>query len=127
MVETKQVKIGDKEYWMRCSLLTTESFERTTGKKFSDVVVMYKNLGKDPENIVEHIIDIEVNAVQLAYCMIKEAQRKGLNEGFNESMEEFMDDVGSLNSEELKGVLALSMSVFPRKVQNRTGADEADK
>lgn len=126
MVETKKLKIGDKEYYARCSLLTTEAFERTSGKKFSDVISRYQKLGTDLEGkdetesagiLISNIIEIEMDAIKLAYCMIQEAKRKGYNDWFDLDMEGFIDEVGSLNSEELKGVLALAMSVFPRKVQ----------
>ena len=127
MIETKKLVIGGKEYYARCSLLTTEAFERTTGKKFSEVISTYQRLGSDLEGkdenestsiLIGNIIEIEMDAIKLAYCMIQEAKRKGYNDWFNADMEDFIDEVGSLNSEELKGVLQLAMSVFPRKVQN---------
>lgn len=122
----KQMTIGGEEYTLKCSILTSESFERTTGKKFGSAITRYQKLSKAmnvlPEDeanayIVENIFDIEMDALQIAYCMIQEAKRKGFNQDFNKTMEEFISDVGTLSSEELKGVLQLAASLFPRAVQ----------
>lgn len=134
MIETKTLTIADKEYKMRCSLLTVETYERTTGKKFSSLISQYQKLGNGmadmsdeeaTEYLMDSLVDIEKSALTLAYCMIQEGKNKGYNEGFEYSLEEFIGEVGALSSEELKGVLQLAMSVFPRKVQKRTDTDRS--
>lgn len=124
-MEIKTVNIGEKEYAMRCSVMTTEVFERNTGKKFGSVVNRYQKLGKafsemneEEANafLLENIFDIEMDALQLSYYMILDAKKKGYNQDFNCTLEDFIDNTGTLSSEELKGVLAIAMSVFPRKV-----------
>lgn len=102
---------------MRCSLLTTEAFERMTGKKFGQVLSRYQKLQRAlnsmsaeefEDYLVENIMDIQMDALQLAYCMIKEADPEIVM-----SEEAFMGSVSNLSSEELKGVLQMAFSVFP--------------
>lgn len=121
MVETKTLTVGGKEYRMKCSILTTEAFERMTGKKFGHVLSRYQKLSKAmntltteefEDYLVENILDIQIEALQIAYCMIREAEPD-----FSESMEDFMGSIDSLSSKELKGVLQLASSVFPRTLQ----------
>ena len=121
MVETKILTVGGEEYKMKCSILTTEAFERLTGKKFGHVLSRYQKLSKAlntlsaedfEEYLVENILDMQIDALQLAYCMIREA-----DPDFATGMEDFMGSVGNLSSKELKGVLQLASSVFPRALQ----------
>lgn len=117
MVETKVLSVGGEKYRMRCSLLTTEAFERMTGKKFGQVLSRYQKLQRAlnsmsaeefEDYLVENIMDIQMDALQLAYCMIKEADPEIVM-----SEEAFMGSVSNLSSEELKGVLQMAFSVFP--------------
>ena len=117
MVETKVLTVGGEKYRMRCSLLTTEAFERMTGKKFGQVLSRYQKLQRAlnsmsaeefEDYLVENITDIQMDALQLAYCMIKEADPEIVM-----SEEAFMGSVSNLSSEELKGVLQMAFSVFP--------------
>ena len=117
MVETKVLSVGGEKYRMRCSLLTTEAFERMTGKKFGQVLSRYQKLQRAlnsmsaeefEDYLVENILDIQMDALQLAYCMIKEADPEIVM-----SEEAFMGSVSNLSSEELKGVLQMAFSVFP--------------
>lgn len=117
MVETKVLTVGGEKYRMRCSLLTTEAFERMTGKKFGQVLSRYQKLQRAlnsmsaeefEDYLVENIMDIQMDALQLAYCMIKEADPEIVM-----SEEAFMGSVSNLSSEELKGVLQMAFSVFP--------------
>lgn len=117
MVETKVLTVGGEKYRMRCSLLTTEAFERMTGKKFGQVLSRYQKLQRAlnsmsaeefEDYLVENILDIQMDALQLAYCMIKEADPEIVM-----SEEAFMGSVSNLSSEELKGVLQMAFSVFP--------------
>ena len=126
MVETRDFILGGKEYKLKCSILTTESFERLTGKKFGSVISRYQKMSKvltekseeeANEYLVENIFDIEMDALQLTYCMVLEAKKDGHNKDFNMSMEEFINDVGVLGTDELKGVLAAAAALFPRKLQ----------
>lgn len=125
MVETKKITLGGEEYFVRCSILTTELFERTTGKKFSQLINNYQKLGKAMSNmdddkiqefVIDNIFDIELSAMQLAWCMIEEAKRDGKNKDFAKTTDQFISDLGTLSSNELKEVLAAAMSVFPRKL-----------
>ena len=121
MVETKTLTVGGEEYRMKCSILTTEAFERLTGKKYGQVLSRYQKLQRalntmseeDFEDyLLENILDIQMDALQLAYCMIREADPE-----FSQSMDGFMGSVENLSSEELKGVLHMASSVFPRSLR----------
>lgn len=129
MIETKKMELGGKEYTLRCSLLTAEAFERLTGKKFTKAITMYQKVGKGlsdlsdeeaTDKLMSDLLDIELNALNLAYCMIEEAKHKGYNQDFDMSAEDFIGEVGALGSNELKGVLALAMSIFPRSLSKRS-------
>lgn len=127
MLEIKKMKIDDKEYVMKCSLLTVESFEKISGKKFGSVISSFVNLGNitDDESISEdernnmmfdYLFSIQSDVSRLAYCMIMEAKRDGYNSDFNCSLEDWLSSIGRIDIDTLKGVLAVAMSVFPRKV-----------
>ena len=123
MVETKEVLIGDKNYHLKCSILTTETFEKATGKNIGKVLSSFIELGKhtdDEQYLVEHILPIELSVMELAYYMILEAKRDGFNQDFNITLDDFKASVSSLNKETLKGVLAVAQSVFPRSLSKRT-------
>lgn len=129
MVETKTLTVGGEEYRMKCSILTTEAFERLTGKKYGQVLSRYQKLQRalntmseeDFEDyLLENILDIQMDALQLAYCMIREADPE-----FSQSMDGFMGSVENLSSEELKGVLHMASSVFPRSLRKRTEGSKA--
>ena len=99
--------------------MTAEAYERMTGKKYTKIITMFRSLGEigdDTDNLMEDLIEIETGALYMAYCMIQEAKHKGYNQDFNLSAEEWIGEVGALSSNELKGVLALAVSIFPRKV-----------
>lgn len=125
MVETKTFTFNDREYVLRCSLLTVEAYERMTGKKFTRAITLFQRLGNGladlneeeaTEKLMSDLLEIETCAVNMAYCMILEAKHKGYNQDFNMTADEFKTEIGALGSNELKGVLALAMSIFPRSL-----------
>lgn len=130
MVEVKTLTVGGVEYRMKCSILTTESFERLTGKKYGHILSKYGKLQRKlndmsteefEDYLVENILDIQIDALQLAYCMIREA-----DPDFGMSMDAFLGSVDNLSSDELKGVLHMAASVFPRALHKRAEGSQTE-
>ena len=118
MIETKEVVIDGKAYKLRCSILTTEHFEKLTGKKFGKVLSQYLQMSKlieqGNDDFFELYTEIQGDMIRLAYCMIQENDPE-----FTKTCDEFMSEVGALDTETLKGVLSVAQGLFPRKVQQR--------
>lgn len=124
MVQASKITL-DKEYWIKCSILTTETYEKLTGKKFGDILKKFARMEKklsemSEETLTDYLIgeylDIQKDVIQLAYCMILEAKKDGYNQGFSSSLEEFMGNIGGVQSETIKGVLAAAKGLFPGKI-----------
>lgn len=123
MVEKRKVVFNDKEYTLKCSIATAELFERLTGNKFisvlSDVLRLQKEAEEHADNtelLMASVLEMQINVSKLAYCMIVEAKKDGDNEGFEMTYDEWLSNIGSIDQETLKGVLAVAMGLFPRKV-----------
>lgn len=123
MVEKRKVVFNDKEYTLKCSIATAELFERLTGNKFisvlSDVLRLQKEAEEHADNtelLMSSVLEMQINVSKLAYCMIVEAKKDGDNEGFEITYDEWLSNIGSIDQETLKGVLAVAMGLFPRKV-----------
>lgn len=135
MVERRNVRIDDKEYVIKCSIATAELFERLTGAKFitvlSDIVKIQKKLEEtaelETEELIEYILDMQIKASKLTYCMIIEAKKDGDNKDFEMTYDEWLSSVSSIDQETLKGVLAVAMGLFPRKLQKQERADNQDQ
>lgn len=135
MVKRRNVRIDDKEYVIKCSIATAELFERLTGAKFitvlSDIVKIQKKLEEtaelETEELIEYILDMQIKASKLTYCMIIEAKKDGDNKDFEMTYDEWLSSVSSIDQETLKGVLAVAMGLFPRKLQKQERADNQDQ
>lgn len=127
MIKTEKVIIEGKEYWLKCTIATVELYERMTGSKFATVlsnIAKMQTLGDDLENMMDAVLMLQTDTMKLAYVMILEAQKDGLNKDFTMSIDEWLSSLGALEGEALKGVLATAMSVFPRALSKRTEEEE---
>jgi len=126
MVKKETVRIGDKDYVLKCSVMTAETFEKVTGKQFGKTLSKYLSfdramsdgdLSQEEKNelMLDSYFSIQGDMMRLAYCMILEAKRAGDNQDFEYELEEWMEEVGGLDANALKGVLAVATALFPRK------------
>lgn len=126
MVKKETVKIGEKEYVLKCSIMTAETFEKVTGKQFGKTLSKYLSfdramsdgdLSQEEKNelMLDSYFSIQGDMMRLAYCMIIEAQRSGDNSDFNAEPDDWIEEIGTLDANALKGVLAVATALFPRK------------
>lgn len=123
MIKTEKVIIEGREYWLKCTIATVELYERMTGNKFATVLsnlAHMQSLGDDLGEMMDSVLQLQSDTMKLAYVMILEAQKDGLNKDFNMSIDQWLSSLGALEGEALKGVLATAMSVFPRSLSKRT-------
>jgi len=123
MVKTSKITIGGNDYAIKCSIATVEYFERLTGTKFadvlSDILKVNKVVNQDGENIEDHLdllLDMQIKSIKLAYCMILEAKKDGMNQAFNLSLDDFLGTIETIDPDTFKEVLTVAQGVFPRKV-----------
>lgn len=133
MVNREKLEINGKEYVLKCSIATAEYYERLTGNKFgktlSDIIKMQKGIeelssktdGDVSEEylnyLLENVLEMQLNVLKMAYCMIMEAKKDNDNTDFNMSLDQWLSSVEVVNTNTIKGVLAVAIGLFPRKVQ----------
>lgn len=110
----KQVKIGEKEYFMKSSAYTQFKYKNDTGRKLLADIQSITKLGELKENeVLGEMDDLIEILLRVAYTMIDEADPKQVD-----SYEAFLKDTDGIfdNQDWIMDVITLATSPISRGV-----------
>lgn len=110
----KQVKIGEKEYFMKSSAYTQFKYKNDTGRKLlSDIQTITKLEKLKDTEVLGEMDDIMEILLRIAYTMIDEADPKQVD-----SYEAFLKDTDGIfdNQDWIMDVITLATSPIYREV-----------
>lgn len=118
----KTIRIDGKDYKMKSSAYTQFAYKNETGRGLlSDIMDLQKlNLDKVNENV--DIIDkLNATVLQMAYCMIKEADKSQVS-----NFEEFLRSIENLydNTEWITETIELATSPLSRGLLKESKTNE---
>lgn len=111
----KQVKIGEKEYFMKSSAYTQFKYKNDTGRKLlADIQTITKLQGIDNEEMLGEMDDLIEILLRLSYTMIEEADPKQVS-----SYENFLKETDGIfdNQDWIMDVIELATSPISRGIQ----------
>ena len=108
----KQVKIGEKEYFMKSSAYTQFKYKDDTGRSLLTDLKAISN--HDAEDIANNVDDLLEMLLKMSYIMIQEADEKQVG-----TYNEFLKELDGLFDENnwISEVLELAISPLSRGIQ----------
>lgn len=111
----KQVKIGEKEYFMKSSAYTQFKYKNDTGRKMlADIQSITKLQEMNNDDMLGEMDDLIEILLRLAYTMIEEADPSQVS-----NYEEFLKETDGIfdNQDWVMDVVELATSPISRRIQ----------